>query len=58
MGSSFTLGGLLLLCLVRVKKLILAFVYSSAEKPALDPNVVKMWTLSANDMNDDDVVSS
>ncbi|XP_026221973.1 anamorsin [Anabas testudineus] len=26
-----------------------------AEKPALDPNVVKMWTLSANDMNDDDV---
>nr|XP_020441344.1 anamorsin isoform X1 [Monopterus albus]XP_020441345.1 anamorsin isoform X1 [Monopterus albus] len=27
----------------------------SAEKPALDPNVVKMWVLSANDMNDDDV---
>ncbi|XP_060932685.1 anamorsin [Limanda limanda] len=26
-----------------------------AEKPALDPNTVKMWTLSANDMNDDDV---
>nr|XP_020441346.1 anamorsin isoform X2 [Monopterus albus] len=26
-----------------------------AEKPALDPNVVKMWVLSANDMNDDDV---
>nr|XP_020441347.1 anamorsin isoform X3 [Monopterus albus] len=25
------------------------------EKPALDPNVVKMWVLSANDMNDDDV---
>lgn len=25
------------------------------EKPALDPNTVKMWTLSANDMNDDDV---
>uniref|UniRef100_A0A3P9M9J6 Anamorsin n=1 Tax=Oryzias latipes TaxID=8090 RepID=A0A3P9M9J6_ORYLA len=28
---------------------------NSAEKPALDPNTVKMWTLSANDMNDDDV---
>uniref|UniRef100_A0A672YQR5 Anamorsin n=1 Tax=Sphaeramia orbicularis TaxID=375764 RepID=A0A672YQR5_9TELE len=26
-----------------------------AEKPALDPNTVKMWTLSATDMNDDDV---
>ncbi|XP_047452693.1 anamorsin [Mugil cephalus] len=26
-----------------------------AEKPALDPNTVKMWTLSAVDMNDDDV---
>ncbi|XP_028263870.1 anamorsin isoform X1 [Parambassis ranga] len=26
-----------------------------AEKPALDPNTVKMWTLSANDINDDDV---
>ncbi|XP_058501531.1 anamorsin isoform X1 [Solea solea] len=26
-----------------------------AEKPALDPNTVKMWTLSANDMDDDDV---
>ncbi|KAM9753829.1 anamorsin [Menidia menidia] len=25
------------------------------EKPALDPNTVKMWMLSANDMNDDDV---
>uniref|UniRef100_A0A3B4ZKZ0 Anamorsin n=1 Tax=Stegastes partitus TaxID=144197 RepID=A0A3B4ZKZ0_9TELE len=25
------------------------------EKPALDPNTVKMWTLSANDMADDDV---
>ncbi|XP_017289730.1 anamorsin isoform X2 [Kryptolebias marmoratus] len=25
------------------------------DKPALDPNTVKMWTLSANDMNDDDV---
>ncbi|KAM9375933.1 anamorsin isoform 2-T2 [Pholidichthys leucotaenia] len=25
------------------------------EKPALDPNTVKMWTLSANDINDDDV---
>ncbi|XP_029009604.1 anamorsin [Betta splendens] len=25
------------------------------EKPALDPSMVKMWTLSANDMNDDDV---
>lgn len=29
----------------------------SAEKPALDPNTVKMWMLSANDMNDDDLVS-
>lgn len=29
----------------------------SAEKPALDPDTVKMWTLSATDMNDDDVVS-
>lgn len=26
-----------------------------AEKPALDPNTVKMWTLSATDMDDDDV---
>ncbi|KAM9854061.1 anamorsin [Aulostomus maculatus] len=26
-----------------------------AEKPALDPNTVKMWTLSAVDINDDDV---
>ncbi|XP_070763325.1 anamorsin [Enoplosus armatus] len=26
-----------------------------AEKPALDPNTVKMWTLSANDIDDDDV---
>uniref|UniRef100_A0A674NHP7 Anamorsin n=1 Tax=Takifugu rubripes TaxID=31033 RepID=A0A674NHP7_TAKRU len=26
-----------------------------AEKPALDPNTVKMWMLSANDMNDDDL---
>ncbi|KAM8750590.1 anamorsin isoform 3-T3 [Acanthopagrus schlegelii] len=26
-----------------------------AEKPALDPNTVKMWTLSANDMDDDNV---
>ncbi|KAM9352634.1 anamorsin isoform 1-T2 [Symphorus nematophorus] len=26
-----------------------------AEKPALDPNTVQMWTLSANDMDDDDV---
>ncbi|XP_010766168.1 anamorsin isoform X4 [Notothenia coriiceps] len=25
------------------------------EKPALDPNTVKMWNLSANDMDDDDV---
>lgn len=28
----------------------------SADKPALDPNTVKMWMLSANDMNDDDLV--
>lgn len=26
-----------------------------AQKPALDPNAAKMWTLSANDMADDDV---
>lgn len=26
-----------------------------AEKPALDPNTVKMWMLSANDIDDDDV---
>lgn len=26
------------------------------DKPALDPNVEKAWTLSANDMDDDDVV--
>uniref|UniRef100_A0A3Q2PXZ2 Anamorsin n=2 Tax=Fundulus heteroclitus TaxID=8078 RepID=A0A3Q2PXZ2_FUNHE len=26
-----------------------------AEKPALDPSTKKMWMLSANDMNDDDV---
>lgn len=26
-----------------------------AQKPALDPNTAKMWTLSANDMGDDDV---
>uniref|UniRef100_A0A8C4EPY4 Anamorsin n=1 Tax=Dicentrarchus labrax TaxID=13489 RepID=A0A8C4EPY4_DICLA len=26
-----------------------------AEKPALDPKTVKMWTLSVNDMDDDDV---
>lgn len=26
-----------------------------AEKPALDPNTVKMWTLSANDMDDEEV---
>lgn len=25
------------------------------EKPVLDPNAAKMWTLSANDMDDDDV---
>ena len=28
-----------------------------AEKPALDPNAAKMWTLSANDMDDEAVVS-
>ncbi|CAK6975109.1 anamorsin isoform X1 [Scomber scombrus] len=27
----------------------------AAEKPTLDPNTVKMWTLSANDIGDDDV---
>lgn len=26
-----------------------------AEKPVLDPNTVKMWSLSANDMDDNDV---
>lgn len=29
-----------------------------AEKPALDPNAAKMWTLSANDMDDEAVVST
>uniref|UniRef100_A0A3B4F2J3 Anamorsin n=1 Tax=Pundamilia nyererei TaxID=303518 RepID=A0A3B4F2J3_9CICH len=29
--------------------------FGKKTKPALDPNTVKMWTLSANDMNDDDV---
>ncbi|KAM6926333.1 anamorsin isoform 1-T2 [Lycodopsis pacificus] len=33
----------------------LSFGKKPAEKPALDPNAVKMWTLSANDMDDDDV---
>lgn len=33
------------------------FIYFT-EKPALDPSTKKMWMLSANDMNDDDVVSS
>ncbi|XP_037306716.1 anamorsin isoform X1 [Pungitius pungitius] len=33
----------------------LSFRKKPAEKPALDPNAVKMWTLSANDMDDDDV---
>ncbi|MGH0146624.1 UNVERIFIED_CONTAM: hypothetical protein FKN15_063250 [Acipenser sinensis] len=30
---------------------------AQSEKPALDPNAAKMWTLSANDIDDDDVVS-
>uniref|UniRef100_A0A3Q4GF32 Anamorsin n=1 Tax=Neolamprologus brichardi TaxID=32507 RepID=A0A3Q4GF32_NEOBR len=29
--------------------------FGKKTKPALDPNTVKMWMLSANDMNDDDV---
>lgn len=33
------------------------YTFSIAEKPALDPSAAKMWTLSANDMDDDDVVS-
>lgn len=28
------------------------------EKPALDPGAAKLWTLSANDIDDDDVVST
>lgn len=28
---------------------------TTTEKPALDPSTAKMWTLSANDMDDDDV---
>ncbi|MGH0115793.1 UNVERIFIED_CONTAM: hypothetical protein FKN15_046978 [Acipenser sinensis] len=28
---------------------------AQSEKPALDPNAAKMWTLSANDIDDDDV---
>lgn len=33
----------------------LSFGKKPAEKPVLDPNTVKLWTLSANDMDDDDV---
>nr|XP_040018880.1 anamorsin isoform X1 [Gasterosteus aculeatus aculeatus]XP_040018881.1 anamorsin isoform X1 [Gasterosteus aculeatus aculeatus] len=33
----------------------LSFRKKPAEKPALDPDAAKMWTLSANDMDDDDV---
>lgn len=33
----------------------LSFVKKPAEKPALDPSTVQMWTLSACDMDDDDV---
>lgn len=42
------------------QKPLIAFASTlvSAEKPALDPNTVRMWSLSANDMNDDDVVGS
>lgn len=29
-----------------------------SEKPALDPGAAKLWTLSANDMDDDDIVST
>lgn len=33
-------------------------VFLLAAKPALDPNAAKMWTLSANDMDDEAVVST
>lgn len=36
-------------------QLKLSFSKKRAEKPALDPNAAKLWTLSATDMNDDDV---
>ena len=29
-----------------------------AEKPKVEPDVAKVWTLSANDMGDDDLVSA
>nr|XP_014346552.1 PREDICTED: anamorsin [Latimeria chalumnae] len=38
-------------------KLSFAKKSTHAEKPLVDPNAAKLWTLSANDMNDDDVVS-
>uniref|UniRef100_UPI003AAFA956 anamorsin-B-like n=1 Tax=Centroberyx gerrardi TaxID=166262 RepID=UPI003AAFA956 len=36
-------------------QLKLSFGKKPAKKPALDPNTASMWTLSLNDMNDDDV---
>lgn len=36
-------------------QLKLSFAKKRPEKPAMDPNAAKMWTLSAIDMNDDDV---
>lgn len=36
-------------------KLSFAKKTPNTEKPALDPSAAKLWTLSANDMNDDDV---
>ncbi|MBN3288104.1 CPIN1 protein, partial [Polyodon spathula] len=36
-------------------KLSFGMKSAKSEKPALDPNAAKMWTLSANDIDDDDV---
>lgn len=42
--------------ILAVDRTILYRCFVSSEKPALDPNTAKMWTLSVNDMDDDDVV--
>ncbi|KAL4613699.1 anamorsin-B-like [Arapaima gigas] len=36
-------------------KLCIGKKASKSEKPSVDPSAAKMWTLSANDMNDEDV---
>lgn len=35
----------------------LTLLFPLSGKPAVDPAAVKLWTLSANDMNDEEVVS-